>query len=267
MSRGMPGPPPAAAASGRAAITCRTRSAEMTASRRLVAETTTSAAASAAGTRPGRWPCLPASRQSPRRARACGWRRQTRGTQPRQVPRRQLGGLARADHQHLAAGRVGPPCARHIHGHRRRRRRTTAQDGLVTSALAGAQRRLEQPVQPGAGGPRRARHRVRLPDLSEDLSVAENGRVKAAGHAQQVLGRCRPSERVGCVRLERHRPARDGSLPSVVGDDVHLHPIAGGQERHFAQAVDFDRSRASWRGRPPAPGPALAVVRDPGCDG
>ena len=82
-------------------------------------------------------------------------------------------------------------------------------------------------------------------ELAEDLRLAENQRVQARGHAEQVLHGVQALVLVdvrgqsGLVLAAMLGPGGQnrglGVAARHVGDE-HLHPVAGGKDKGFAQA-------------------------------
>ncbi len=140
--------------------------------------------------------------------------------------RGQLARLAGADDQHLAVAQV----ADRARGRGRPRRSTTltrlpAERGLGADALAGLQRGREQAVGQRAGRAGLERRLVGALDLALDLGLADDHRLQAAGHAEQLArgvavarrvddrrrarsGGCRPGSPAPTARCPRRRPGR-----------------------------------------------------------
>ena len=144
-----------------------------------------------------------------------------------QRPRGQLGGLARADDQHVAARERRR--ARRARRRPRPRRRSPPPAPIAVSrphALAGRQRGAEQLVGQRPGRARGERELVGALDLALDLGLADDHRLQAARHAVEVargvavrvrvdaleqLGRAQagaPGEHPEHGRLRLHRVAR-----------------------------------------------------------
>ena len=63
-----------------------------------------------------------------------------------------------------------------------------AESGFGADALAGGERRVEQPVEHRADRLRAGGERVRFLDLAENLRLADDQRIEAGGDAEQVAG-------------------------------------------------------------------------------
>jgi hypothetical protein len=109
--------------------------------------------------------------------------------------------------------------------------------------LADPQRLLHELVQQPAGGVRLARRVVRVPQLPEDLRLADHHRVEPGRHPEGVLHR-------GLVVVHVQVPGQLGGRdPGHLGEHVadvaetaveaadrrvDLHPVAGGQHHGLA---------------------------------
>ena len=158
----------------------------------LVAENTTSAAASASCSHSSGIACPPTSCASASARSTLRFAMTIDGgIVIGGVPCGEPGGLAGADDEHAAAAQADGV---NRGGHRRRGHGdvTGADRRFAARALAGVQRRLEQPIEQHARGAGLPRQPIRLLDLPEDLHVAEHHRVEPARHAQQVRGHRRP---------------------------------------------------------------------------
>ena len=125
-----------------------------------------------------------------------------------QRARGDLGRLAGADDQHVAAAEVAERLARGVHGDRGDARAPDGDRGLGAHALAGRQGGAEELVgqRPGRlGGERRL---VGALDLALDLGLADDHRLEPARHAVEM-----PRGVAVAQRVDRPRAARSGARP------------------------------------------------------
>ena len=85
---------------------------------------------------------------------------------------------------------------REVHGDRGNARAARADGGLRAHALAGGQRRGEQPVGQRSGDARPQRGLVRAPDLALDLGLPHDHRLQTRGHAVELARRVAVARRV-----------------------------------------------------------------------
>ena len=161
----------------------------------------------------------------------------------REVGRGQLDHLAGADEEHLGLAHVLEKLRRQAHRGRRHADRMAADLGRRAHLLGDRERALEHLLQRAAERAGAARLAHRLLQLAEDLRLAENHRVEAAGDAKGVARRRRPFEHVG-VRAQRR-----GLDAAHVGEPL---------ERRLDGAASARRRRARYgcrsrRSRPPRP--------------
>jgi hypothetical protein len=103
---------------------------------------------------------------------------------------------------------------RQRHGGKADRDRTRSEAGLRPHALAGGERRVEQPVQQRAGGMDFSRSGVRVLHLPENLRLADDEGVEAGGNAEEVARRV---EVQALVEVRLHDRPIDGVK---LGDEV-----------------------------------------------
>ena len=142
------------------------------------------------------------------------------------------------------------------------RHRALGERRLGAHPLADGERPREHLVEHRADGALVGRCRVRLLHLPEDLRLADDERVEAGRHAEQVLRRRRPShlsyrcgsdrgavERRGSRRGSASRSAR--APPHVVARDVDLGAVAR-REHHRSRGRRARRERRQRVVRGPA---------------
>ena len=178
---------------------------------------------------------------------------------------------AGAHDQHAAAGQGaipgGPPVAgqpggREPDAHADQVRAGPVDPGLGVRPLPGAQGQRAEPGELAAQRLLRARHAERLPDLAQDLALADHHRVQAAGDVEQVL---HGTVLVVHVQVRGEVGQRDTGMPGQQVADradaavelVHLgvdfHPVAGGHDEVPATCSAPNTSRRSLsRSSPPS---------------
>ena len=177
----------------------------------------------------------------------------------REVGRRELDHLARADEQHLGLAQVLEQLRGEANRRRRHADRVGADLGRRAHFLGDRERALEHLLQRAAERAGAARLAHRLLQLAEDLRLAEDHRIEAARDPERVARRRRAFEHVG-VRAQRRRlhaahvgePVHRRRERARGGADVDLGAVAGRHDRDF-----LDRLEAR-RGTPSASSPAAA---------
>ncbi len=111
-------------------------------------------------------------------------------------PRRELGGLARADDQHRALLEVAERALRKLDRDLRDRKRPLRERRLGARALAGGKGAAEEAVEHGAGRVLDQRELVGALDLALDLGLADDHRLEAGGDAEEVVGGAGAAHRV-----------------------------------------------------------------------
>ena len=164
----------------------------------------------------------------------------------REVRRRELDHLARADQQQPLVRDRREDALGELHrrgGHRDRR---AADVGLRAHVLGHGERALEQPVQHEAQRPGGLRRAHRVLHLAQDLRLAQHHRIEAARDAERVRHRAILRQRVD-VRMQRalrqvveaREPVRDRL--GLVAVEVDLGAVAGRQDRRFLHPARADQ--------------------------
>ncbi len=184
--------------------------------------------------------------------------------------------LAGPDDEHVAAVEGAEPIAHHLDGGVADRRRAAADRGLAAGPLADAQGVAEEEVERGAHPTLVLGDLPRRAHLTEDLALAEDGRVEPGGDLEEVLRgglvvlavEVRV-QLVGAQRAELAHEVADVGVGTVeaLGDGVDLGAVARAEDGDLAEVVASgeaeDRLGDVRRGRSStAPGPT--AVR---CDG
>ena len=169
-----------------------------------------------------------------------------------QVARHELDGLTGADEQHRQFVEAREHLAREAHRRVGDGHGVVADVGLGAYLLGHGEAELEQPVQALAGSPGRPRQLVSVLDLAQDLRLAEDLGVEAAGNPEQVL-----HGGVALVPVEagmhvwivgaafRCEPMRQGRAVFALQLGVDLGAVAGGEDDGFAHARQTqDRAQA-----------------------
>ena len=148
--------------------------------------------------------------------------------------------LSGAHHQHASALQPAEDLARQRHRGVAHRHGAFAERGLAAHALADAERPVKQPAQHRPGALALGRHLERVLHLAQDLRLADDQRVEARRHPEQVPRRRRSfeleqvrHERVGAswwYWLRNSTISRRG-LRRIVAGDVDLGAVAG-REHH-----------------------------------
>ena len=150
------------------------------------------------------------------------------------------------DDEHPLAGQVADDLGDHLDRGVADRCGSSADAGLGAGPLAGFDRRAEQQVQRGAGGAFVLGDLPRAAHLTEDLALAEHGRIEPGGDLEQMAdrGRIVLAVEVRDQLVDRQvaefaeEVAHVGVRPvEQLGDDVDLGAVAGGQHDRFADVV------------------------------
>ena len=191
-------------------------------------------------------PCRRSAGRARSRGRSGGWRRTPTDT-PRSTSARAVSSpvspaptiTTRRPRQ------VAERLPRELHGDRAAPRRSPRADrGLGAHALAGGERLAEEPVHDRARGALDERQLVGALHLTLDLGLADDHRVEARGHAEQVPGGVVVAQRVQVRRPARWggcRPGGRGS-PSAVVSASTSSPTA----RYSSVRLQVESATASW---------------------
>jgi hypothetical protein len=176
-----------------------------------------------------------------------------------QCLRGQLAVLTRADHEHAPAGQVAEHVGRELDGHRGHRHPRAIDPGLRAHALAGGERRAEQPVADRAGGPLDERQLVGALHLPLDLGLADDHRVEPRRHREEVPRRLAPAqgvegaEQLGGAQLGLAREDREGGalrLHGIRRHQVELRTVAGGERHPLVDGLQAHELREHARRAP-----------------
>ena len=219
MSRGTARSTSSSGRRSRASITASSSSAPMIACGEAVEETTTSARSSSPGQRVERARRAAELRRQRDRAVAPPVRDEHRRHAVRvEGARGLLGRVAGADDHDVPPLQPAERGAGGVDRHRRHRRVTLGDRRLRAHALAGRQRRAEQPVGQRPGRARRQRPLVRALDLALDLGLADDHRLQPARRPGTGAARRRSCARrtaPGSRRPSAATAAASGSAPTT----------------------------------------------------
>ena len=158
-----------------------------------------------------------------------------------EVAGHRAGDLACPDQQHPAVVQVAEDVARQLDHRVAERHRAGRDRRLLAGAPSCRQRAAQQPAQHRPGGPDGLGQGRRLLDLAEDLGLAQDHRLEAARHRQQVAGGALVAldvEQAGALDLRRPRQehqveGRAVGLLLVARLQDDLGAVAGRQQQRF----------------------------------
>ena len=154
------------------------------------------------------------------------------------VPGRQLAHFAGADDEDGPPLEVAEDLARERDRRKADRDGARGEPGLRADALAGGERRVKQPVEHGADRLRAGGEGVGFFHLAEDLRLADDQRIEAGGHAEQMTGGVEIDQVVNmrgelaaidAVKLADEGAEIGARRPDVFARRIDFGAIAGGE--------------------------------------
>ncbi len=164
----------------------------------------------------------------------------------REVPRRELGHVARADDEGGGAAQITAYLAGQANRREAHRDRAFGERRLAPHPLANRERRVEEAIQSGAGGLVFGGGRVSLLDLTQDLRLADDQGIEPRGHAKEVprgIGlAARVEVRADQVGREVAYARKEGdqrfvALLEAAGRHVDLGAVARREQHRLAQGA------------------------------